>query len=374
MVIFGAGNIGRGLLGELVSAAGLRPVFVEADGELARRLVAVGKYEVRLVGQTEETRQVRDFEVLTLDDSDTLKAALANCRFVATAVGGQNLPQVAPFLASGLAERAAPLQVMICENLPHADEILARALRAQNVPAEQFVCVRAAVERMVRAAGNSLNLIGESGQTLYVDRSAWLSSLPDIPGMILCDNLESFYERKLFTNNAGHALLAYLGKLWGGQFIHEAMTVEEIRGPLEKLLQGAGAALVHLRGIEASEMDRHIESLRAWRFPNRELADTVSRVGRDPLRKLGPEERLVGLIRLLQTAKLPTEPVARAVGAALHYFDPDDQESVRLHGMIQSGGVESVLTSVCDLDKDEVPFEECLRFYTYYDKRKEYRA
>ncbi len=372
VVIFGAGNIGRGLLGQLVSAAGLRPVFVEADSDLAERLVEAKSYQVRLVGNAEVIRDVRGFGVLTLGDLDGINAAISSCLFAATAVGGQNLAKVGPFLASELASRTEPLNVVVCENLPPARELLAEAVKGQGAARPQCGCVRAAAEPIMHGGSNSLDIIGENQQTLYVDRSAWLGSLPDVPGMILCDNIQALYDRKLFTNNAGHALLAYMGALWGCQFIYEAVGISEIRQCLRELLDVAGAALVRLHGIEAGEMHRHLDSLVRWRFANHQLADTIKRVGRDPLRKLGPEERLVGLVRLLQSCGLPTVAICRVVGAALHCFDPDDWESVRLREMMLSDGPEGVLTSVCGLNEAELPFQECLRFYTEYSKRKEY--
>jgi len=372
VVIFGAGGIGRGLLGQLVADAGLHPVFVEANADLVGRLADAGAYQVHLVGQTQAICRIADFGVLGLDEPDLINTVISDCRFAATAVGGQNLPEVGPILGMGLAGRAQPLNVVVCENLPHAVEIIGQSLNACSPPEARFSCVRASVERIVRSANNSLDLIGESGESLYVDRSAWLGVVPDITGMILCDNIDSFYDRKLFTNNAGHALLAYIGALCGCQFIHEAVEIAEIRQHLRELLDLAGTALVRRHGMDAAEMRRHLDALVRWRFGNRRLADTVKRVGRAPLRKLGPEERLIGLIRLLQSCGLPTTPVCRVVGAALHYSDSDDQESVRLREMILSEGPEIVLTSVCGLKETEPVFEESLRFYADYSNRKEH--
>jgi len=366
VVIFGAGDIGRGLLGQLVADAGLHPVFVEADADLVRRLADAGVYRVHLVGRTQAICHIADFGVLGLDEPDLINTVISGCRFAATAVGGQNLPEVGPVLAAALAVRAQPLNVVVCENLPHAAEILGQSVNACGPAGARLNCVRASVERMVRSANNSLDLIGERGESLYVDRSAWLGVAPDIAGMILCDDIDSFYDRKLFTNNAGHALLAYIGALWGCQFIHEAVEIAEIRQHLRELLDLAGTALVRRYGMDAAEMYDHLDCLVHWRFANRELADSVRRVGRDPLRKLGPEERLIGLIRLLQSCGLPTTPVCRVVGAALHYSDSDDQESVCLQEMILREGPEIVLTSVCGLNETEPVFEESLRFYADY--------
>ena len=63
-VIFGAGNIGRGLMGELAHGAGWHPVFVEADLTLIQELAVAGRYAVHLVGQLQQPREVTGFDVL----------------------------------------------------------------------------------------------------------------------------------------------------------------------------------------------------------------------------------------------------------------------------------------------------------------------
>ena len=54
-VIFGAGSIGRGFIGQLFSQAGLEVVFVEVDPNLVRELNARGSYPVRIVDNTGQT-------------------------------------------------------------------------------------------------------------------------------------------------------------------------------------------------------------------------------------------------------------------------------------------------------------------------------
>jgi len=356
IVIFGAGNIGRGLIGELARGGGWRPIFVEADRALAQELIAAGRYSVHLVGQLQQQREVDRFDVLHTEDAAAIAKAISGCRFAATAVGGQALPSLARLLAPGIADRAGPLNIVLCENVPHSDEVLRRALGTQGASPERFACVPASVERIARRGDHRLDIVAEGGQTLYVDRSAWVGQPPVIEGMTFCDDLESMYKRKLFTNNAGHALLAYLGAQAGCRYIHEALEVPSIREHLRELLNVAGEALVRQYRMDATEMGDHLDALIHARFANRELADTVKRVARDPLRKLAPDERLVGLLRLLREHGLPTISVSRAIAAALRYVDPDDAESSRLQELVSRHGPEHVLLHVCGIE----PAAPCL--------------
>jgi mannitol-1-phosphate 5-dehydrogenase len=110
-------------------------------------------------------------------------------------------------------------------------------------------------------------------------------------------------------------------------------------------------------------LQSHIECLVNYRFANEKLADSVIRVALQPLRKLDPKERMVGLIRLLQKHNLPTVPVSRIIGAALHYFDPEDAQCIQMKEMISVSGPGVVLKEICKITEKERCFNECLEFY-----------
>ena len=55
------------------------------------------------------------------------------------------------------------------------------------------------------------------------------------------------------------------------------------------------------------------------RFRNAALGDTVDRVGRDPFRKLGPADRIVGPALLAEAAGIPPTTLAVVAAAALDF-------------------------------------------------------
>jgi len=374
VVIFGAGAVGRGFIAGRLAANELTPVFVETDVQLARRLNEVDGYIVHVTGAEKRECHVSGYKILTPEQGGEISKALADCLFVATAVGGRNLETVARIAAAGLVDaskpRGRPLNILLCENWPDAEIVLAEALLKAGCAEERFTCVRCSVERMVRRVDNGLDLIAEDGQTFYVDSYAWKGEKGDtvcgIEGLTFTGNIEAIYARKLYTSNAGGAALAYFGYLSDCHFLYEALEIPEIRKNLTALMNVAKQCLIDSFGLDEAGLDRHLDELMNLRFPNRDLADTVQRVARNPLRKLGSHERLAGLVHLLRRHALSTEPVSRVIGAALHYRDPSDAESLELGRIIARQGAGAILEDVCGFKKQEKCFEECLGFYDNY--------
>jgi mannitol-1-phosphate 5-dehydrogenase len=374
VVIFGAGAVGRGFIARLVAASGITPIFVEANVQLARRLNEAGSYIVRITGAEQKQSRVSGYRVLMTEQGGEISRALSDCLFMATAVGGQNLETVARIVALGLVDgpkwQDKPLNILLCENWPDAEKLLAEALLKAGCDKERFACVRCCVERMVRSAENGLDLIAESGQPFYVDRRTWkgehINDVCGIKGLTFTDNIEAIYARKLFTSNAGGAALAYLGYLSGCRFLYEALKIPEIRKNLTDLFNVAKQCLIESFGLDKADLEQHLDELMGRRFPNRDLADTVQRVARNPLRKLGSQERLAGLVHLLRRHDFPTEPVSRVIGSALHYRDQADTESLELGRIIAGKGAGAILENICGFKKQEKCFEECLEFYDYY--------
>ena len=360
ILVFGAGCIGRGLIGELAARGGWDAVFVEARPDFVRDLRKAGRYTVRLVGRAERVTPVEGFRVLLPEHRNALAEAARQCAFAATAVGGEHLANVAESITPGLRRRATPLNLLVCENWPRADQVLRDALLKAGGRDESFSCVAASVERIVRPVPDSLDLIGESRETLLFDATRWRGALPQLEGLVLCDDLTPYYARKLFTNNAGHAVLAYEGHLVGCELLCDALDEASIRGRLESLLETAAAMLGEEYGLGRESLEDHVRVLVRHRFANRDLADTVRRVARAPLRKLGPEERMVGLLRRLQKHGLPIQPVCRTIAAALHYRDPADDGAVKLARMIRQGGARLVLEKVCGIRPEEEAHTVCL--------------
>ncbi|HEY3341828.1 MAG TPA: 2-dehydropantoate 2-reductase N-terminal domain-containing protein, partial [Anaerolineae bacterium] len=106
-VIFGAGNIGRGFIGQLYSESGYRVTFVDVDQPLLDAINRRGQYNIRLVtnDRTEEV-SVGPARAINANDTEAVAEIVSQAEIGATAVGANVLKFVAPNIAKGIVRRA----------------------------------------------------------------------------------------------------------------------------------------------------------------------------------------------------------------------------------------------------------------------------
>jgi mannitol-1-phosphate 5-dehydrogenase len=369
-VIFGGGNIGRGFIGQLFSESGYRVTFVDVDQMLIDALNAQCAYAIHLV-DNDLSRQVRVAPVgaLHANQVDTVVKAVSRAEVMATAVGARALTVVAPRIAAGISERAAahvdaPLNCIVCENLKGAASILRGVVREHLSASERTYLdarvgfVDAVIGRMVppltaeMREANPTTVFAEPYKELPVDRNGFVGPVPRIESMIPCDDFELYTARKLYVHNCGHAVLAYLGYLKAYVYGYEALADGEIDACLRAAWRESIAGQVAHYGANADWLQAHALDLRR-RFANRALGDTIYRLGRDPIRKLGPDDRLVAPARLAEAAGETPSALARAIAAAMRFSSPEDPMAVDLKTRLARQGLDAVLYDVCQIKPDE---------------------
>ncbi|MBI2424859.1 MAG: mannitol-1-phosphate 5-dehydrogenase [Candidatus Hydrogenedentes bacterium] len=358
---FGAGNIGRGFLGQLYSESGWHTTFVDVNPALVDALNKKKCYPLTLVGAHSETRNITPVSALNAADEDAIGAAFVRADLVSTAVGANILAKIAPVFALAIAQRATkrpePINVILCENLLDAAAIFRAAIKLhlpQRFHAfldDQVGLVEASVGRMVpvqqgEESRHPLEVRVEPYCTLPVDAEAFRGPIPAIQHMEPRENFKAYVARKLYVHNMSHAATAYLGALKGHTYIWEAIGDPEINGWVREAIEESAAALHRKFDLNLDELRAHGEDL-LFRYTNQGLADQVERVARDPLRKLSPGDRFVGALNLCEEQGLPCGAIARAVGAALCYTNPSDPESMGLQEAICEIGVERLLLTHC---------------------------
>jgi mannitol-1-phosphate 5-dehydrogenase len=360
-VHFGAGNIGRGFVGLLLHNAGYEVLFSDVNGDLIAQLAAADEYRVREVGPDAREWTVNGFRAInSAEDPDGLVAELASADVATTAVGPTVLRFVAPSIAAGLLARpegSAPLQVMACENAINATDLLRaeveKALGDRTDALDRAVFANTAVDRIVpnQEPGQGLDVTVEDFFEWVIDRTPFGAAVPEIPEATFVDDLAPYIERKLFTVNTGHATLAYHGFAAGAESQSDAMAIPEVAEEVRAVLGETKQLLVAKHGLGEDEQQRYLEK-NLKRFANPDLADTVARVGRQPLRKLSRHERFIGPAAELAERGLPYDALVRAVTAALLFDVPEDPQSVELGEKLASLSAADFVREVTGLEDD----------------------
>ena len=106
IVQFGAGNIGRSLVGQLFARAGWEVIFVEAFAPVVEALNSRGRYAVRVKDNIptggQEVIWVEGVRALPAQQAEPIAEAIARASLIGTAVGPAALPKVLPAIAAGL--------------------------------------------------------------------------------------------------------------------------------------------------------------------------------------------------------------------------------------------------------------------------------
>jgi mannitol-1-phosphate 5-dehydrogenase len=368
--MFGAGAIGRGLMGQLFTASGYAVTFVDIDRALIDAFSARGYYMMTLVDNT-GTREVHVSPVkgVLSGDAAAVAAELEGASLAATAVGARALPAIAPLIAAGVARRMAagvdaPLNILVCENMPDAAGTL-RGLVEPHLDAEARAYARThlglatvVIGRMVPEPTREMRaqdvsaILAEPYAEIAVDRNGIIGEPPKIMGMRAVSPIAPWIARKLFLHNAVHSLMGYLGYRRGLQFGYESLEDPVVRPLLAAALGEAEAGLAAVHGFDVGELMGHVARL--WpRLANRALADPVRRLARDPMRKLAPGDRLVGAARLAEAAGVSPDGLAWGIAGALDYDAAGDAGAEELQARIATEGIGAVMQSVCGISPEE---------------------
>ena len=362
---FGAGNIGRGFIGALLSQSGYEVVFADVNEEILGEINSQKKYKIfikDIKSYEEEITNIKGVNVANKQLIEEIKEA----EIITTAVGPLVLPKIAINIANGIKFRkdnnvTSFLNIIACENMVSATDFLKEEI-IKNLGAEEIEYLNkyigfpnSSVDRIVPPVKNE-NIIDVTVEKFYewnVEESKFKGEIPKIEGMNLVGNLTAYLERKLFTLNTGHAITAYLGYLKNYKTIDESIKDEKIKAIVKEAMKESGAGLAKKHNLDLEKHFEYIDKI-IKRFENHYLKDDVIRVGREPLRKLSEKDRLVNPLMTAKGFGLPVENLLIGIGAALHYTNQEDKQSLEIQENIKNLGLKEAVKKVSNITDEEI--------------------
>ena len=365
-VIFGAGKIARGFIAHLLSLSDIDFVFVEKADALADLINEREQYTINILGAPEKNYVVKNAKALKFSQENEIIEAIAEADVVFDAVGGKNLQEIVPFYIKGIekkAEKGGYLNFVTCENWKEPARILKEGVEAGIAPeAREYldnyvgftesVIMRSGIEAPKELLKKDPLIVNvQNYWHLPVDAARVKGSLPDIKYMEHLTGFAGFLERKFYTYNAANGTTSFVGALLGYKVLAEAAHDERILKLLDGVYQETGKALSMKHGISLEEQMAFAKTS-LNKLQDYTIVDSIERNARDPQRKLGKDDRLVGSARMVLSCGIRPENLCTAIACAIYYRNPEDSSAVALEKVVKEEGIDAVLEKICGIEPE----------------------
>ncbi|HLF35443.1 MAG TPA: hypothetical protein VI583_14455 [Cyclobacteriaceae bacterium] len=374
LVLFGAGKIGRSFIGQLFSRGGYEIVFVDVDRALITEMNHRRSYRVIIKSEAgDEVLNIANIRGIHISEREKIVDEIAGASLLATCVGPLNLPSIVPFISEAVRRKRSRgldcrTDLIIAENLRNAAIMLCgmfiKELEDASFVDQNIGLVETSIGKMVPIMTrrdmeeDRLQVFAEPYNILILDEKAFRNEVPDIPGLAPKKNMKAWVDRKSFIHNLGHAAGAYYSYIRNPRLVYfyQAMDDPDCREFTRKTMLQSAEALIREYPEEfiMSDLTGHIDDL-LKRFRNQALGDTVFRVGMDLYRKLGPDDRLVGAIRIASKHGLPFDKIAFSLACGFHFRGTDEAGRMfpadeSFAGELNTSGPAALIKSHCGID------------------------
>ncbi|WP_196595659.1 mannitol-1-phosphate 5-dehydrogenase [Pectinatus frisingensis] len=373
-VHFGAGNIGRGFIGQMLFASGYEICFIDVNQHVIDDINSLKQYYIEIVGDVPKRLFIKNISAQNSNDKIAVIDKILHADIITTALGPNILKYIAPVIAAGLSKRIAaqtpPINIIACENMKKGSSVL-KGLVCKYLSAKECLVLPqyagfpdAAVDRIVPLQKNNEKLLVQTEEFFEwdVDETTVVGIKPPVKGITYVKNLQAYIERKLFAVNAAHATIAYLGYAKGINCINQALEDDIIKNTVKTLLNEAGVLLNRKYKFNLEEYKTYARTV-LNRFSSKYISDDVIRVGRAPIRKLAADDRLVSPAIQLSEDNCIADGYATAIAAALCFDYKEDTEAQILQADIKNNGVADALFKYTTIKADTKLGKNILKKY-----------
>jgi mannitol-1-phosphate 5-dehydrogenase len=380
---FGAGNIGRGFIGYLLNKSGYEVTFVDISKEIVDNINKYKKYNVIILKEPVEKEEVKEVKALHIEEEDKVLDAFVEADVVTTSVGVSNLSSIGERLKKYLKIRKEknqkPLDIMACENALFATDILKESvIKEEDSDFITYLNLKVgfpntAVDRIAPTIKMDkefpIDVAVEEFFEWDIEKNKIKGNL-QIEGAELVADLKPYIERKLFLLNGAHATTAYLGYLKNYNYIHEAIKDERIRTIVKGMQEEISIALSKKYEVDKESLMAYAEKV-IKRFENPYLQDEVTRVGREPLRKLSSGDRLVAPLKLCNEFGITPNFILYGIAAGLLFDYKEDIQAVKMKEYIEQFGIKKAISIITGLEEESDLVKEIEK--RYFELKNQYK-
>ncbi|WP_156286169.1 mannitol-1-phosphate 5-dehydrogenase [Oceanivirga salmonicida] len=365
---FGAGNIGRGFIAQILNDNNYEINFVDIDDTIINELKNRDTYNIKILDKNVIEKVINNFNGIHIkNEKKLLYKVLLESELITTAIG----PNVLPIIAKDIAEafkikykenNTKKLDVIACENMIDGSSFLQKKIfEYLNEKEKEFILKyvafpNAAVDRIVPQQSHKDKLLVEVekfSEWIIEESKIKVPNNKNIKGVHYVSDLYPYIERKLFTVNTGHAALSYIANYKGIKIVNEGLKDKSIKNQLLLVLNETKELLLKKWNFNKKDLTDYVNNV-IKRFENPYIIDETSRICRTPIRKLGYNERFIKPIRECKERGLEINNLATICSYILKYRSVDDEQSLELEKMLNEIPVEKVFKQITGLEDDEI--------------------
>ena len=344
-VIIGAGKTGRGFIARLLYEAGADILFIDKNKELVDNLNRL-PFEVSFFGEIRPSVRIDGYRAVTWEEAE-----IRDDDVIFVSVGGTNLSDVGVQLDKLIGGRE--MRIIVCENAISPAVTLKKAIKNS-----QCVFVAEATVFCTTVENGKIGILSENYPYLQFDADAFSKGFPEIKGIVPVKQFEHFLTRKLYTYNAASCVIAYLGHLKGYTLYSDAANDTEILSLIDKNYADTNSALCQEFGYDKEDQEQ-FALLSRKKFCDRSIADDIARNAREPQRKMGADERIMGPLRLIEKYGGDTGVLEKTLAAMLLYENEGEKEWQNIK---KQKTFPQILTEICGIESGSELMERILRY------------
>ena len=376
-VHFGAGKIGRGFIAELLHDSGYEIIFGDVVDEIIDLVNKNHEYPLFLIDHNYEEKIIDHVSAYSnIKDEGKLIDEMCDAEIITTSVMATNLSKVAPLIARGLKKRLEQGKekaiVMACENAIMGTDILKKAILETRILTEEQiesigVFPNTAVDRMVFGGvhnGKEGIEVGDAFELVIEKNKLEDPNLEPIKGAEYVNDIMMYLQRKIYIINCGHAIAGYYGQvLKGYEIVQDSLRDSELLPQIREAMLESASALEKKYGFTHESLVEYMETMMIKRFTTPGVVDPISRVSREPIRKIAPNDRIMGPANNCEEYGLDNTYLLKGVACALKFQADGDLQAEELQNYIKDNGVEAAIVKYTGVKKDSHMYNVILDEY-----------
>ncbi len=352
---FGAGNIGRGLMAPLYKMNDVYVFFIDVNSDLLDQLLKKEQYKIIYNDKTSQILTKDDFGIIK--DINKIKSLKNNFEFeyISTSCGSKNFSKIIENikLILNMFDNSSKINIISFENDNRATSILKNML---NIDGPNYIDTL--VDRIVPIVNldNPLDIFAENYFEIVLDKTQ-KNNCKLNKGFLWVEKFEPYFYRKFWIINTTHLMLGNLYKD-KAKYTYELVEnnfkyCKEVKNMLEIFFKNILIVLQNEYEFNITELNKYVED-NMKRIFDKTIKDEISRLRRDPIKKLRRDERIFSLYFKFKKYNIDTSYLDKTIYLMLTSYDEWDEQSREIREMVEKMGIKKALQKISLLDDEEL--------------------